>query len=119
MMSHMSLTWVDFVSIAGTVGTFGFGYVALKQRSEIEGMKTAIKTHVQATFNALFYVGIQTEKLLAGQSVDRGASEINAISHTARNAVISFGREYAGAVPFYEPAWEPNSSGGDLKSTAH
>ncbi len=108
--AEMSLTWVDVVSILGTLGTFGFGYVALMQRSEIASMKVAVRVHAQSTYNAWWYVAVQAEKLLQGQAaseLQRRAAEIHGISHVTRSQIIAFGREYAGEPPSYEPAWEP------------
>jgi hypothetical protein len=107
------MDFVDGLSIAGSIGTFIFGYIALKQKSEIEGMKSAVRVHSQATYNAWWYVGVQCEKVLDGQppsEVIRPVSEINSISHTTRNQVIAFGREYSGTPPSDEPAWKPHKN---------
>jgi hypothetical protein len=107
------MSWVDYVSIAGTAGTLWFGYVSLKQKSEIASLKQAIKASMQSTYNAWWYVGVQAEKLLKchdSAAANGPASEINGVSHTARSTVIALSREYTDAVPFYEPALEPRES---------
>ena len=106
-----AMTWIDGVSVVGAIGTGVFGLISLKQSFDIRGLRRAITVHSQAAYNAWWYVGVQAEWILKSESVaelhKRGA-EINGISHTTRNEVIAFGREYASEAPYYEPAWQPN-----------
>ena len=91
-----------------------FGIISLVQWSQIRSFRVAIRTHGQYSYNAWWYVGAKVQRILDSDQglnlayVREQISEINGISHTARNEVIPFSRNYAGEIPKYEKAWEPN-----------
>lgn len=104
---------MDIVGAVGTVATLLFGGFSFYQWTDIRAMKKALRAHAQSTYNAWWYVGLRTERLLTlddVHSIRQQAAEINGISHTVRNQIISVSRDYAGFVPFYEPAWEPRQT---------
>jgi hypothetical protein len=117
MVACTVMTGIEEISIAGAVGTFGFGILSLYQWTALTALRRAIKAHTQTAFNIFWNVGNEMDQLLKALPdtngiyhavVVRRASAANALSIAGRNEVINFGRQYATFVPRYEPAWNPD-----------
>jgi hypothetical protein len=110
------MNWKDWVSIIGSAGTLFFGFLSLYQWTAITALRSAIRGHAQTAYNILWNIGHDTGELhktaMSSQAIDpkvaiARARAADASSVAGRNEVINFAREYAGFVPYYEPAWEP------------
>jgi hypothetical protein len=108
---------MDWLGIAGLVGTFGFGIVSLYQRTALSAIRGAIRSHSQSTFNHYWSIGADTSfvskavmdnpQALDSHMVVGRCRAADAASVAGRTDVINFAREYADFVPFRELAWEP------------
>jgi hypothetical protein len=113
------MQWTDWVAIAGTVGTFGFGLVSLYQATTLSTLRGAIRAHTQIAYNNYWNIGADAGHIT---SIAMGAPEkidprdlmgraraADAASISGRHEVINFGREWGHFVPFPEKAWEPKA----------
>jgi hypothetical protein len=119
---------MDWIGITGFVGTFGFGILSLYQWTALKALRKAIRGHAQTAFNNYYNVGTDTG--FVTNAIMENPGQLNshmiigrcraadAASVSGRIEVTNFAREYAGFVPFYEPAWDPKFQlldGQDLK----
>jgi hypothetical protein len=109
---------MDWISIAGTTGTFGFGILSLYQWTTLTALRKAIRAHAQTAYNNFWSVGNEMEQLIKAvtpsqtqidwPTILKRSAAANSTSLAARHETTNFSRYCAGFVPKYEQAWNPD-----------
>src|SRR5271165_4062863 len=108
---------IEVLSIAGSIGTLGFGILSLYQWTALSALKKAIRAHSQTSWNNFWTAASEVEQLSKvvmekPENIDcastlKRCSAVNATTIAGRHEIKNFAVQWAAFVPFHETAWEP------------
>lgn len=71
MVACTVMNWIDGISIAGSIGTFGFGVCSLYQWTALSALRRAIKARTQTAYNNFWNVGNEMDPTPKGSARTR------------------------------------------------